>query len=186
RILGTFYSQIGDYAAAIQTLEEAEQLAATNIVPMNLAWIYASLVEFKLIINDFTKVAWLLNSAFDLFQKNSNGIGMIMCFHHKGEFARKQARWEEAIAFFEKAYQAAHADQAERIIARCLMGLGRVALATGDIQKAKVHLTEARSLLAKFPAFLPPATITEYTEAWNSLSKSSARTPIKIHRPTKS
>jgi len=170
RILGTFYSQIGDYAAAIQTLEEAEQLAATNVVPMNLAWIYASIAEFKLIINDFTKVAWLLNSAFDLFQKNSNGIGMIMCFHHKGEFARKQARWEEAISFFEKAYQAARADQAERIIARCLMGLGRVALATGDRQKAKVHLTEARSLLDKFPAFLPPATITEYTEAWNSLS----------------
>lgn len=164
--LGTYYTQTGEYAAAIQTLRQAQSSADATPNLSELGWICASLAELLLISGPLTEVAALLDRALHLFQLSNKGNGVMMVRHHQGELARREGRWAEAQIAFAESHQLARNAGNMRVVARCLMGLGRVALATGRSETGIAQVQEARTLLSQEPAFLPPEIGREYALVW--------------------
>lgn len=166
--LSTFHTQTGEYEAAIQVLHNVEAGTNLGLNAASLGWVYATLAELLLITDQWTEVGALLDKAQRLFQASGIGDGLTMLCHHRGELARKEQRWADARVAFKEGERRARAVNNERVIARCLMGLGRVALAEGEGQVASRMLTEAATLLARQPAFLPPVIAEEYRQVWLS------------------
>jgi ATP/maltotriose-dependent transcriptional regulator MalT len=164
--LSTFHAQTGDYAAALRVIGEAEQVAAAGELRPDRAWIHAAWAELTLLAGEaLDGVAARLQRAYAYFEESGYGEGMHIVRHHLGELARRQERWEDAMGEFAASHRDAVASGDQRMTARALAGMGRVALATGDAAQAARLLGAAFQLLDALPVFVPAAVAEGYAEA---------------------
>jgi tetratricopeptide (TPR) repeat protein len=194
--LATFHTQTGALAAALAAAEAAEATLAPGDQAGTRAWTHAMVAELLLLaIPDpagllpatpaatppATPAPTLaaadpaptlaasearLQTALAHFTAAHQRDGILIVRHHLGDLALKRGRLAEAAALYTDSHAAALAGGDQRMTARCLMGLGRVALAAGDLPTARRHLAAGRALLAALPAFLPPAVQAAYAAAW--------------------
>ena len=164
--LCTFQLQTGDMAAALRTAREAQQMANSAQLTSTRAWSHATLAELLLLQGgDLDEAQSHLDAAMLLFQEANQREGVLIVQHHLGQLARKQGRGEAAAAYFQASHVAAIASNDRRMVARCLIGLGQVALAAGDRASARRSLGEAQRMLAAMPAFLPPVVLVDLQSA---------------------
>jgi tetratricopeptide (TPR) repeat protein len=170
--LCTFYLQTGEMEAALQAGRQAQQVGEAASLSSTRAWTCSTLGELLLLQNTALEDARTqLEMALRLFQEASQPEGVLIVQHHLGDLARRQGRWEEAAASFAGSYAAAVASNNRRMMARCQIGLGLLALARGDRDLARRYLDEAQALLDVLPAFLPAAALAELRSAQAQLGK---------------
>ena len=102
-----------------------------------------------------------LDVARRLLQEAGQREGVCIVQHHLGDLARRRGQSDEAAALFAASYAAASAGDDRRMMARCRIGEGQLALACGDGETARRCLAEAQALLAALPAFLSAAALAE-------------------------
>lgn len=154
--LCVFHTQTGAYTAALAAVREAESVVAAGELSATSAWTHAAVAELLLLQGENLEEAGLrLETALAQFRDGGQRDGALIVQHHLGELARKQGRREEAVAYYRASHAAAVAGNDQRMVARCLAGLGQVALVAGDREAARRYLGAAGDLLACYPPFCP-------------------------------
>lgn len=89
---------------------------------------------------------------------------IMLTWHHLGQIARVQGRLTQATRCYVESLRSCWVMKNERMVARCLAGLGGVALAGQAFEKAARLLGAAFALFDLLPPFLAPADQHTYTE----------------------
>jgi uncharacterized protein HemY len=84
-----------------------------------------------------------------------------------GQVARRRGQWAQAAALYSESLAAHQAAGNRGMIARCLAGLGGVALGRGEREEANRLLGEAKGMFDNLRPFLLPADAAEFTEMYD-------------------
>lgn len=154
----------GNYAAAEQHFREIAAHWRQLDAKLNLAWALALVGEATALQGNLLAAQSCYAEAHLIFRElgNKDGEAIVCC--HRGEIARRQGDFAEATRFYQESITLCQPLQNRHITARCLAGLGGVALATERATAAATLLGAAQQLFDELAPFLPPAAQAAYEE----------------------
>lgn len=154
----------GNYAAAEQHFREVAAHWRQLDAKLNLAWAMALVGETTALQGNLSIAEGCYAEAYLLFRELGHKDGEAIVCYHQGEIARRQGHLTEAHRLYQESITVCQPLQNRHITARCLAGLGGVALAAGRADDAATRLGAAQHLFDELAPFLPPAAQAEYEE----------------------
>lgn len=154
----------GHYAVAEQHFREVAAHWRQLDAKLNLAWALALVGEATALQGNLLTAASCYTEAQPIFRELGHKDGEAIVSYHRGEIARCQDNLVEARRFYQESITLCQPLQNRHITARCLAGLGGVALAAGQTTVAATLLGAAQHLFDELAPFLPPAAQAAYEE----------------------
>jgi hypothetical protein len=96
--------------------------------------------------------------------------GVMLTEHHFGQIARRRGDLAAARQHYRTSLALAHAQHDERMVGRCLAGLGGLAAHAGDDGRAAALLAAAWQRFDRFPPFLAPCDEEEYQQVRHAVA----------------
>lgn len=153
---------LGDYAAAITLLTEALTLLHELGAKRGIAWALEALGDVERLQGDRILARSHLDDALGLFQELGDRDGVMITLHHLAQVDRLDGHLEAAIHGYTQSLALCQALDNKHMTARCLAGLGGVALAQARPAVATARLAVAHRLFNELPPFLAPGDQAEY------------------------
>lgn len=147
----------GDYAAAEAHFRAVLAYWRPLEAKLSVAWAAALVGEAAALQGDFTTAAACYAEAYPIFLEMGNKDGQAIVLYHQGEAARRHGEYDKARQLYQESLTLSQTLQNRHITARCLAGLGGVALAVGEATEAATLLASAQQTFAELPPFLTPA-----------------------------
>jgi predicted ATPase len=129
------------------------------------AWAREELGEACFLLGEGEAASQQYDRAEVLFTAVGETLGLMLLAHHRGHVARAAGRLAEAEMLYSRSLRYFYEEKHERMIARCVAGLGLTAEASGNWQRAAVLLSSALALFERLPAFLPQQEMAQYQSA---------------------
>lgn len=152
----------GTYTVAEQHFREVAAHWRQLDAKLNLAWALALVGEAMVLQDSLLSAESCYAEAHAIFCELGNKDGEAIVCYHRGEIARRQGDFAEANRLYQASITLCQSLQNRHITARCLAGLGGVALAIGRAVEAATCLGAAHHLFDELAPFLPPAAQAEY------------------------
>jgi tetratricopeptide (TPR) repeat protein len=152
----------GDYDQARERFAEALDLYRQHRLWREAAWTLEMAGEAAWLLGDLATASDEWEQALGFFQANGAKEGVMLSYHHLGQVARRSERLELAAHRYRQSLALAWEMLNSKMVARCLGGLGGVALARGRAVYAARLLGAAAAELFQQPSFLPPADLADY------------------------
>lgn len=159
---GTVAIEFGHYAAAITLLSEGLALARTFDAKHSLATVLMGLGEAIRYQGDIQGAHRHFDEASQLFQQFGDKDGAMITLHHLGQVEHDLGNLQAATAYFAQSLTLCQELGNKHMTARCLVGLGGVALACAQTTRAACLLAAAQKLLDTLPPFLAPADVEDH------------------------
>lgn len=153
---------IGNYAVAEQHFREIAAHWRQLDAKLNLAWALALVAEAMVLQDNLLTAESCYVEAHAIFCELGNKDGEAIACYHRGEIARRQGDFAAATRLYQESITLCQPLQNRHITARCLAGLGGVALATKRTTVAATLLGAAQHLFDELAPFLPPAAQAAY------------------------
>jgi predicted ATPase/transcriptional regulator with XRE-family HTH domain len=147
----------GDYAAAEAHFRAVLAYWRPVEAKLSIAWAAALVGEAVALQGDLTTATTCYTEAYTIFLEMGNKDGQTIILYHQGEVARRRGEYAKAHQLYQESLTLSQTLQNRHIMARCLAGLGGVALALGDAPRATTLLSAAQACFAQLAPFLPPA-----------------------------
>jgi len=147
----------GNYAAAGAHFREALAYWRQLDSRRSIAWGVAMVGEAAALQGDLATAEVCYTEAHQIFVELGNKDGCAIIRHHQGDLARQRGDSTQASQCYQESIALCQALQNPYITARCLVGLGGVALMVGDLSQAATLLGAAQRLFDELPPFLTPA-----------------------------
>ena len=147
----------GDYAAAEAHFRAVLAYWRPVEAKLSIAWAAALVGEAVALQGDLTTAAACYAEAYTIFLEMGNKDGQTIVLYHQGEVARRCGEYAKAHQLYQASLTLSRTLQNRHITARCLAGLGGVALASGEATEAATLLSSAQQIFAELPPFLTPA-----------------------------
>lgn len=147
----------GDYAAAEAHFRAVLAYWRPVEAKLSIAWAAALVGEAVALQGDLTTATTCYTEAYTIFLEMGNKDGQTIVLYHQGEVARRRGEYAKAHQLYQESLTLSQTLQNRHIMARCLAGLGGVALALGDAPRATTLLSAAQACFAQLAPFLPPA-----------------------------
>ena len=147
----------GDYAAAEAHFRAVLAYWRPVEAKLSIAWAAALVGEAVALQGDLTTATTCYTEAYTIFLEMGNKDGQTIVLYHQGEVARRRGEYAKAHQLYQESLTLSQTLQNRHITARCLAGLGGVALALGDAPRATTLLSAAQACFAQLAPFLPPA-----------------------------
>lgn len=160
--LGRLEMLAGRYAEAAAIHDEALGLIRKLAHKPDLAWQVELMGEIAWLRGDVAQAQHYWQEGSELFQQMGAAEGLAISLHHLGQAARKEGRLVEAAQLYGESLAMHTQAQNRHMIARCLAGLGGVALAQEQVATGGSLLAAAQEILDQLPPFLAPADQAEY------------------------
>jgi predicted ATPase/DNA-binding XRE family transcriptional regulator len=180
RQLGINETRVGSYAAAAAAFTEALAIWQRRGAGREIAWTLEMLGEAYWLLGDVTVAANHWTETLSLFENMDEEFGMMVLCHHLGQVERSRGNlaaatdgYRRAIHYFEKL-------DSPHFVARCLAGLGGVALAHGQAETAAQLLAAAYRLFDALPPFLAPADQADYGRLVDSVRAALGEEDFRI------
>ncbi len=154
---GTVAIEFGHYATAITLLTEGLALARTFDAKHSLATVLMGLGEAVRYQGDGQSAQQHFYEANQLFQQFGDKDGAMITLHHLGQVEHDRGNQQAATAYFIQSLTLCQELGNKHMTARCLAGLGGVALADAQFERAAHLLAAAQNRLDTLPPFLAPA-----------------------------
>ncbi|MCX6046281.1 MAG: tetratricopeptide repeat protein [Chloroflexi bacterium] len=161
---GTVAIEFGHYATAITLLTEGLTLARTFDTKHALATVLMGLGEAVRYQGDGQSAQQHFHEAYQLFQQFGDKDGVMITLHHLGQVEHDQGHEQAATAYFVQSLTLCQELGNKHMTARCLAGLGSVALAYAQLARAASLLAAAQRILDTLPPFLAPADLEELVQ----------------------
>ncbi len=149
------------YAQAAHYYDEALTLARPLDQKPEIAWGLELLGEAHWLAGNAESAEACWREALGYFLALGSREAIAITQHHLGQAARRRNQLDEAATLYTKSLLEHRAMNNQYMIARCLAGLGSVALAQGDRLTATKLLREAQGMFDILPPFLAPADAAE-------------------------
>lgn len=153
---------LGDYPAAIRSLTEALTLLRGLGAKRGMAWALEALGDVERLNGAWAPARTHLSEALSLFQELGDKDGVMITLHHLAQLERVEGNLVDAVAGYRQSLALCQTLDNKHMTARCLAGLGGVALARGQNEYATQLLAAAQTLFDTLPPFLPPGDQAEY------------------------
>jgi tetratricopeptide (TPR) repeat protein len=134
----------------------------------DVAWTLCALGEVAWHQGQLDKAERYFQECQHTFLELGARAGIAIALHHTAQVQRKRGLLDEAERLYGQSLSLSTEQANERMRARCLAGLGGVALARGQAERAAELLSQARALFARLPPFLAPADRAEYESFANT------------------
>ncbi len=173
---GTVAIEFGQYATGITLLNEALALARKFDAKRDLATVLMGLgeaIRYQGIAQNQTdgqtqssgQTAKLhFREAHQLFQQFGDKDGAMITLHHLGQVEHAVGNAQAATASFVQSLTLCRELKNKHMTARCLVGLGSVALTGAQVERATHLLAAAQNILDTLPPFLAPADLDAYAQ----------------------
>lgn len=155
----------GRYGEARQLAEEALLVVAALDRQRDLAWAQEVVGETRWLCNDLDGAEAAYRQARAIFDELGLQEGVMLTEHHFGQIARRRGDAVASRQHYRISLELAHAQNDERMVGRCLAGLGALAAAAGDDVRAATLLAGAWQRFDRFPPFLAPCDEADYQQA---------------------
>ncbi|MCL4860640.1 MAG: tetratricopeptide repeat protein, partial [Caldilineaceae bacterium] len=155
---------LGDYGAAIDSLTEALALLRGLGAKRGVAWALEALGDVERLNGTWASARTHLSEALSLFQELGDKDGIMITLHHLAQLERVEGNLADAVDGYRQSLALCQTLDNKHMTARCLAGLGGVALARGQNERAAQLLSAAQTLFDALPPFLPPGDQAEYTQ----------------------
>ncbi|MFN8488784.1 MAG: helix-turn-helix domain-containing protein [Caldilineaceae bacterium] len=152
----------GHYAKAIECYTEALHIFRALDDKRNIPLTLDVLGEAEWLHGDLTAARLHWQESYDLYQTLKIPWGKMMLAHHLGQVERCEGKHAAAIQRYRESLALAWELKDNPVIARCLVGLGGVALTQGAVEQAGQLFAAAQTLFDQLPPFLPPGDQAEY------------------------
>lgn len=160
----------GRYAEARQLAEEALRIVAALDRRRDLAWAYEVAGETRWLCDDLDGAEAAYRQARAIFDELGVQEGVMLTEHHFGQIARRRGDTVTSRQHYRTSLELAHAQGDERMVGRCLAGLGALAAAAGEDVRAATLMATACQRFDRFPPFLAPCDEGEYQHIRNIVS----------------
>lgn len=154
----------GRYAEARDLAEEALLVVAALDRLRDLAWAHEVVGEARWYCDDLDGAEAAYRQARALFDELGVQEGVMLTEHHFGQIARRRGEVAAARQHYRTSLELAHAQHDERMVGRALAGLGALAAAAGDDERAATLLAAAWQRFDRFPPFLAPCDEGDYQQ----------------------
>jgi predicted ATPase/DNA-binding XRE family transcriptional regulator len=154
----------GRYDEARQHAEEALLVVAALDRLRDLAWAQEVVGEARWYCGDLDGAAAAYRQARALFDELGVQEGVMLTEHHFGQIARRRGDLAAARQHYRTSLALALAQQDERMVGRCLAGLGALAAHAGDDGRAAALLAAAWQRFDRLPPFLAPRDGEDYQQ----------------------
>lgn len=161
---GELHLVSGDYAGAEENFRAALALWREQDARLNVAWALAQVGEAAWLQNELSTANHCYAEAYELFSELGNKEGVTILLHHMAQVARRQGDLVRAETLYTESLYLSRELQNQHMAARCLTGLGAVALAVQDQPTAQTHLRAAAEIFAELAPFLSPADWAEFEQ----------------------
>ncbi|MCB9139931.1 MAG: XRE family transcriptional regulator [Caldilineaceae bacterium] len=162
---GTYRMVRGEQAEAVAMLTESAEIFHTLGFKREEAWALEELGEAHFLLRETEAAAGVWRAAHALFVELGETLGLMLLEHHAGHLWRGRGRPDLAAACYGRGLVHFYATHHERMIARCLAGLGCAAWEEAQAERALILLAAAGAGLAAYPSFLPPGELESYARA---------------------
>jgi tetratricopeptide (TPR) repeat protein len=157
-------TMLGDYAAAIDSLTEALTLLRGLGAKRGIAWALEALGDVERLNGSWAPARTHLSEALALFHELGDRDGVMITLHHLAQLERVEGKLDEALHGYHQSLALCQTLDNKHMTARCLAGLGGVALAQDQNERATQLLAAAHTLFSALLPFLPPGDQAEYTQ----------------------
>ncbi|MFN3331369.1 MAG: hypothetical protein ACK47M_02500, partial [Caldilinea sp.] len=147
---------------ARQLAEEALLVVAALDRWRDLAWAYEVAGETRWLCDDLDGAEAAYRQARAIFDELGLQEGVMLTEHHFGQIARRRGDTVTSRQHYRTSLKLAHAQGDERMVGRCLAGLGALAAAAGEDVRAAMLMAAAWQRFDRFPPFLAPCDEGEY------------------------
>lgn len=155
---------LGDYGAAIDSLTEALTLLRGLGAKRGIAWALEALGDVERLNGTWASARTHLDEALSLFQALGDKDGIMITLHHLAQLERVEGKLADAVDGYCQSLALCQTLDNKHMTARCLAGLGGVALARGQNERAAQLFSAAQTLFDALPPFLSPGDQAEYTQ----------------------
>ena len=155
----------GRAAEAQEMLAAAVDIFQRLGVKREEAWAREELGEACFVLGEWEKALAQYDRAEVLFTAVGETLGLMLLVHHRGHVACAAGQLGAAEALYAESLRYFHDTGQERTMVRCVAGLGLVAEAQGEPQRAALLLSSALAHFAALPSFLPPQEMERYRSA---------------------
>jgi predicted ATPase len=162
RQLGINEMRIGNYAAAAAACHEALTIWQRRGSKREAAWTLEMVGEAYWLLGDVARAADIWREALHQLQTMGEEFGVMIVYHHLGQIERVSGNLTLAADDYVRSLSYFWKLETFHFVARCLAGLGGVALARDKAASAAQLLAAAYRLLETLPPFLAPADQEEY------------------------
>ena len=150
------------YASAVHYYAQMLALYREIGDKLGLAWGLELLAEAAWFQRKLDTAQKYHDEAFLIFTELDNADGIMIVLHHLGQVARRQGRLTAAISFYTQSLADARTLDNRKMKARCLAGLGGVALLQSDYEQAGRYMFAAKREFDALPPFLAPIDAQEF------------------------
>jgi predicted ATPase/DNA-binding SARP family transcriptional activator len=163
--------RLADYAAAVRNATEALALFERTGLRRDSAWAQAELGEALWFQGQLAPAQAAISAALAIFEDLGIQQGIAVEQHMLGQIERRLGHLKRAEACYRSGLTLSRQMDFIYIAARCLAGLGLLALAQADIELAALLLGAGLAHIDALPPFLTPAEWAEYEQARQTLRK---------------
>ncbi len=163
QLQGEMEMLVGNYAVAEAHFREVLALWRGLDARLHVAWAVALVGEAAWVQNHLADAMICYDEAYQIFAELGNKEGCAILRHHQAQVARRQGAFVIAQERYQEALTLSQSLQNQHMVARSLAGLGGVALALGEVERATTLLSAAQARFAQLAPFLPPADEAEFT-----------------------
>ncbi len=163
RARGFFCLARSDATLAVSLMRESLALFRSNDFRHEFAWGEDALAIALLHLNDLKSARTHATRALHLFKHAEHAFGKALVMQSLATIERREGKSASALKFYQSSLRLCHAWGNMHMAARCIAGIGAVALAQGDIKKAAILLACAQAdFTTRRPCMLTPFEIADY------------------------
>jgi predicted ATPase/transcriptional regulator with XRE-family HTH domain len=159
---GISASLAGDSARAMALLHEALTIHRQLGARRDIGWLLEAVGEAEWLQRNLPLARRHLTEGLQLFADLGDKWGLALALHHLAQVDRAEDRLEDALMRYRESLRLFADLKNRHMIARCLGGIGGVALKQGDGVRAAQLLGAAQAILDTLPPFLAPGDAQEY------------------------
>jgi tetratricopeptide (TPR) repeat protein len=159
---GALETLAGNYAAATAALREALLIYRAMGDKREVAWTSEALGEAEGLQGHYVAARTHLAEALEMFQALGDQWGLALTQHHLAQVERREGNLAAALRGYRQSLSYFVTVENRHMIARCLAGLGGVALAEHQPERATHLLAAAQTIFDKLPPFLTADDLADY------------------------
>ena len=170
----------GRYAAAERHYQPMLEIYRMLDNKKKLAWGLELVGEVAWFQGNLPVAQQHYEAAHALFAQLDNPDGLMIILHHLAQVARQQGRLADAEALYSQSLGYAHTLQNLHMTARCLAGLGGVALLAGEAERAALFTSAAQTQFDTLPPFLAPVDCEEFLAQVSAIQEQDGHPAVAV------
>jgi tetratricopeptide (TPR) repeat protein len=177
---GYFEVARGRLPEALRHQRESLRLFQAALTNLEVGWAELSVGETLWFLGELREAHEHFNCGLRIFRQSEHTLGIAIALHHLAQVDRREGKLDAATRRYTESLTLSREANNANMVARCAAGLGGVALASGDAERAAMLLAWAQAQFDALPPFLSRFDVEDYWWLAEQTLAASGHSAFKI------